>query len=149
MSTTIARARPVLQEYLRPWKLMTLALGLALLVAGSFYEQAPDWDVPISLIMGLLAYLFAPWSLRVLIERRWRHWPAMLAATWFTVDGSYALYWHFQDPLALALMREVNFPASLSLYGMCGLVWLYRGSLREFRRDAAALFSGQLPGPSA
>jgi hypothetical protein len=149
MFTTISPARLVMQEYLRPWKLMTLALGLALLVAGSFYEQAPDWDVPISFIMGLLAYLCAPWSLRVLIERRWRHWPAMLAATWFTVEGSYAIYWHFQDPLALALMREVNFPASLSLYGMCGLLWLYRGSLKEWRRDAAALCSGQRPGPSA
>ena len=136
-----------MQEYLRPWKLMTLAGGLLLLIAGSFYHPAPDWDIPISVIMGLLAYLFAPWSLRVLMERRWRHWPAMLAATWFTVDGSYAIYWHFQDPVALAMMREVNFPASLSLYGMCGLVWLYRGSLKELRRDAAGLLHGKLPGP--
>lgn len=149
MFNTAAPTGFVMQEYLRPWKLMTLAFGLGLLVVGSFYAQAPDWDVPISFIMGLLAYLCAPWSLRVLMERRWQHWPAMLAATWFTVDGSYALYWHFQDPIALAMMREVNFPASLSLYGMCGLVWLYRGSLRELRRDAAGILSGKLPGPSA
>lgn len=120
-----------LAEYLRPWKLVTLALGIALLVLGSFYYEAPDWDIPISLIMAILAYLTAPWSMRVLIERQWRFWPLMLFFTWFTVDGCYAIYWHFKNPVALALMREANFPASLSLYGMCGIVWLYRGSLRQ------------------
>ena len=120
-----------LHEYLRPWKLATLAFGIALLIAGSFYYQAPDWDIPISLIMALLAYLTAPWSLHVLVERQWRMWPAMLFATWFTVDGCYWIYWHFKNPVALEMMREANFPASLSLYAMCGLVWYYRGSLRE------------------
>ena len=119
------------REYLRPWKLATLAFGVALLIAGSFYYQAPDWDIPISLIMALLAYLTAPWSLHVLVERQWRMWPAMLFATWFTVDGCYWIYWHFKNPVALELMREANFPASLSLYAICGLLWYYRGSLRE------------------
>ncbi|HEX7055351.1 MAG TPA: hypothetical protein VF211_15615 [Burkholderiales bacterium] len=129
----------MLREYLRPWKLATLALGVALLVAGAYYYEAPDWDVPISLIMAALAYLTAPWSVRVLLERRWRHLPLALLATWFTVDGCYWLYWRFQDPVALALMRDANFPASLSLYGMCALVWLYRGSLRELLADAQAI----------
>ena len=61
-----------LAEYTRPWKLFTLALGIALLILGSFYYEAPDWDIPISLIMASLAYLTAPWSLRVVVERRWR-----------------------------------------------------------------------------
>ena len=118
-------------EYFRPWKLFTLAIGIALLILGSFYYDAPDWDIPISFIMAILAYITAPWSLRVILERRWRLWPAMLLATWFTVDGGYAIYWHFKDPIALEMMRAANFPASLSLYGMCGIVWLYRGSLRQ------------------
>jgi len=118
-------------EFLRPWKLATLAFGIALLIVGSFYYQAPDWDIPISFIMAFFAYSTAPWSLRVILERQWRLWPAMLFATWFTVDGCYALYWYFKNPLALELMREVNFPASLALYGICGLLWLYRGSLKE------------------
>lgn len=122
-------------EYLRPWKLFSLAAGVALLIAGSFYEQAPDWDIPISLIMAALAYLTAPWSMRVLMERKWRQWPAMLFATWFTVDGCYWIYWHFKNPAALDAMRSANFPASLSLYGMCGIVWLYRGSLAELFSD--------------
>lgn len=120
-----------MKEYARPWKLVTLAIGIALLMIGSFHYEAPDWDVPISLIMAILAYLAAPWSLRVVVERRWKFWPAMLLATWFTVDGSYWLYWNFKNPAALALMRDANFFASLCLYAICGLIWFYRGSLRE------------------
>jgi hypothetical protein len=59
-----------LAEYARPWKLFTLFLGIALLVLGSFYYAVPHWDVPISLIMATLAYFAAPWSLRVIVERR-------------------------------------------------------------------------------
>jgi hypothetical protein len=128
-----------MREYLRPWKLATLAMGIALLIAGSYFTPAPDWDVPISLTMALLAYIAAPWSLHVIVERRWRWWPPMLFATWFTVDGCYWIYWHFKNPVALDLMREANFPASLSLYAMCGLVWYYRGSLRDALREVSVL----------
>lgn len=121
---------PFLSEYARPWKLVTLFIGIALLVAGSYYYPAPDWDIPISFIMAILAYFAAPWSLRVLIERKWKYWPAMLFATWFTVDGCYAIYWYFRNPAALE-MRDVNFPASLALYAICGFIWLYRGSLAQ------------------
>ena len=86
--------------------------------------------------MAVLAYLTAPWSMHVLVERRWKHWPAMLLATWFTVDGYYAIYWYFRNPVALEQMRDANWPASLSLYWMCGLVWYYRGSLAQMRDDA-------------
>jgi len=120
-----------LTEYLRFWKLVTLAVGIALLILGSFYYGAPDWDIPISFIMAILTYLTAPWSMRVLLKRKWRLWPVMLFFTWFTVDGCYAIYWYLKNPVVLELMRSVNFPASLSLYGMCGIVWLYRGSLRQ------------------
>ena len=123
-------------EYLRPWKLFTLAIGITLLIFGSFYYRAPDWDIPISFIMAILAYLTAPWSVRVILEGQWRLWPAMLLATWFTVDGCYAIYWSLNDPVALEMMRSANFPASLSLYGMCGILWLYRGSLGQLFLDA-------------
>lgn len=124
-----------LREYLRPWKLFMLACGIALLIAGAFYYRAPDWDIPISLIMAILAYLTAPWSMRVLLERKWKLWPGMLLITWFSVDGCYWLYWHFTDPAALAAMREANFFASLSLYAICGVIWLYRGSLRDLAAE--------------
>jgi hypothetical protein len=124
-----------LVEYLRPWKLFTLAVGITLLIAGSFYYDLPDWNIPISLIMAAFAYFTAPWSLRAIVERRWRLWPAMLFITWFSVDGCYAIYWHFKNPAALAMMRGVNFPASLSLYGICGIIWMYQGSLRQMYSD--------------
>lgn len=127
-----ATAREFLGEYLRPWKLVTLALGIGLLVVGARHFHAPDWDVPISFIMGILTYLTAPWCMRVLLERRWRWWPLMLFLTWFAVDGCYAIYWHFRNPLVLALMREANFVTSLPLFGICGIFWLYRGTLRQF-----------------
>ena len=122
-------------ELLRPWKLAALAVGIGLLVAGSFFYEAPDWDIPISFIMALMAYLTASWSMHVMVERIWRKWPWMLFWTWFTVDGCYWLYWHLKNPVALELMREANAPASLSLYWMCGLVWYYRGTLREMWAD--------------
>jgi hypothetical protein len=127
-----------LTELRRPWKLATLAIGIGLLVFGSFYFEAPDWDVPISIIMALMSYLTASWSMHVIVERRWQQWPFMLFWTWFTVDGCYWLYWHFKDPVALELMREANAPASLSLYWMCGLVWYFRGTLCEMWRDVAS-----------
>jgi hypothetical protein len=123
------------REYLRPWKLFSLAVGFGLLIVGAFYYRAPDWDVPIRLIMASLTYLSAPWALRVLLTRQWRLWPAALFVTWFSVDGCYWIYWSYKDPVALAEMRSANFPASLSLYFICGVIWLYRGSLREFLTD--------------
>jgi hypothetical protein len=122
-------------EYLRPWKVSTLFVGVALLSIGSLYYEAPDWDIPISIVMASLTYITAPWSMRVLLERKWRYWPAMLFIVWFSVDGCYAIYWHFRNPEALRLMREANFPASLSLYGLCGIFWMYQGTLKQFISD--------------
>ncbi|MEQ1636034.1 MAG: hypothetical protein ABL903_05030 [Methylococcales bacterium] len=102
---------------------------------GSFYYHAPDWDIPISFIMALSAYLTAPWSLRVLVKRQWQNLAGMVLFTWFSVDGCYWLYWRYKNPVALELMRDANFFASLTLYGMCGLVWYYQGSLKELLID--------------
>jgi hypothetical protein len=132
-----------LVELARPWKLFSLACGITLLIAGSFYSPAPDWDIPISLIMATLTYLTASWSLRVFLERQWKLWPAALLATWFSVDGCYWIYWRFKNPAALEWMRTANFPASLSLYGICAVIWLYRGSLRELMTDARLRFRGR------
>ena len=123
-------------EYQRPWKLGSLLVGIALLIAGSFRYPAPDWDIPISLIMAVLAYLTAPWSLRVLVERRWRSFPLMFLCAWFTVDGCYWLYWSLRNPTVLEVMRDANFLASLCLYCVCGLVWYYNGTLRQFLAEA-------------
>lgn len=121
-----------LKELTRPWKLFTLGLGTGMLIWGAKYFAAPDWDIPISLIMAIFAYLSAGWSMHVIVERRWRDFPLMMFLTWWTVDGCYSLYWYFKNPVVLELMRSANAPASLSLYWMCGLVWFWNGSLKEF-----------------
>lgn len=133
-----------MQELLRPWKLITLAIGLGLLIVGSFVFEAPDWDIPVSILMALVAYVSAPWCMRVMLERRWRQWPAMLSLTWFGVDGCYAAYWSVVNPVALNLMRQANAPASLSLFWAVGLFWMFRGSLREFAQQATTLMRGGL-----
>lgn len=124
-----------MHELLRPWKLGTLAIGIALLIIGSIYTPAPDWDIGISLIMATLTYLTAPWSMRVYLDRVWKNLPLALFYTWFTVDGCYCIYWSIVDPAALEAMRAGNFGASLSLYLACGVIWLYRGSILKSKHN--------------
>lgn len=45
-----------LHDYLRPWKLFSLACGIAILIAGSYLQPAPDWDIPISFLMQHLSF---------------------------------------------------------------------------------------------
>lgn len=118
-----------MRELLRPWKLATLAVGVAGLLAGQYIWPAPDWGTGISLIMAGFAYLLAPWCMRVMLERQWRQWPLMAAATWWAVDGCYTVYWSLVDPQAL-FMRPANAPASLSLFWACGVLWMPRCDLR-------------------
>lgn len=121
-------------ECRRPWKVVTFLIGLSLLIVGSFVVPAPDWDIPVSIIMATFTYLTAGWSMHVMVERRWRDWPLMLFLTWWCVDGCYALYWSLVNPQALDFMREANWPASLSLFWMCGLVWYWNGSLKDMMK---------------
>lgn len=122
-------------EYLRPWKLATFVFGVALMITGAIYRIAPDWDVPISLIMPGITYLTAPCGVSVFVRRQWKLAPAALFFAWFSVDGIYAIYWYFQDPWVLETMRSANAPISLMLYGLCGFFWLYRGSLKALQSD--------------
>jgi hypothetical protein len=122
-----------MNELLRPWKLATLGLGLSALIVGAYIEKASDWDVPVSIIMAVVAYVTAPWCMRVIVQRRWRAFPLMLLLTWFGVDGCYAAYWAVVNPVALDMMREANAPASLCLFWMVGLLWYYQGDIPCFR----------------
>lgn len=125
-----------LSEYARPWKLFSLLFGIGLLILGAVSLNIPDWDIPISIIMAILTYFTAPWSLRVLLERKWRSFPLALFLTWLSIDGSYYFYWSYKNPHSLFL-RKWNFLLSLSLYGWCGLLWLYKGSLFEIYSDVS------------
>ena len=59
----------------------------------------------------------------------------MIFLSWWCVDGCYALYWWFANPQALDFMRDANWPASLSLYWMCGLVWYWNASLSDLLKQ--------------
>jgi hypothetical protein len=117
-----------MNEYLRPWKLATFAIGMAWLFWGALYQNIPDWDFGVSIIMGALAYITAPWSVRVIALRKYRLIPAAIFAWWFSVDGSYMLY---HGIVGNETFRLANFYASTTLYWLCGFLWLHRGTLRE------------------
>jgi hypothetical protein len=133
-------------EYLRPWKLTALIFGIVVLIVGSFVAPAPDWDVPITIIMAALAYVLAPPTMHVLLARQWRLIPVAALATWLAVDGVYALYWYLRDPEVLGLMRSANAQASLPLYGLSGMLCVYRGSLRELATDLRSALRRKDPG---
>lgn len=106
-------------NYLHPWNLTTFAIGLGLLIAGAGY--APDWDIPVSVIMASFTYLMAVPALKRFRDGRWF---TALVMTWWCVDGCYALYWGLTDFTVLIDSRVANGPASLVLFVICGVVWL-------------------------
>jgi hypothetical protein len=126
-----------MREYLRPWKLVTFSIGMAWLVWGSFYYGYSDWDLGVSVIMGGLAYLSAPWSVRVIWNRQWCRLPLALLCWLVTVDLSYYAY---HSLMGNEMIRDANFLASSCLFWLCGFIWLYDGTLKEawqtIRREA-------------
>lgn len=118
-----------MQNYLYTWKLLTFAIGMAWLFWGAWAGIAPDWDYGISVIMGLWAYITAPWAVRTVVEGNWRQTPLALLALYLGVDGWYWLYWSLVDPSAL-FMRPANATASTTLYLLAGAVWLHNGTIR-------------------
>lgn len=117
-----------MSEYLRPWKLTTFAIGMAWLIWGAFYYGFSDWDIGISLIMGFLAYISAPWSVNVIATKQWRKLPLAIACWLITVDIAYYTY---HNLMGNEMLREANFYASTSLYWLAGFIWLYKGSMKD------------------
>lgn len=112
-----------LADYFSPWRLITLFLGMVFLFAGALWSGLPDWDIPVSIIMAIPAYITAGPSMQVFAKRQWRNLPYAVFWTWFTVDGTYWVYWGLKDPVILEALRSANAGVSLFLYGLCGLVW--------------------------
>jgi hypothetical protein len=116
------------QNFFQPWKLVTLGIGIAIMIIGSFVEKISDWDVGISLIMCTLTYLTAPFVCRTILRRDWKMFPLAAFLAWFTIDGCYVLYHTLAGNV---MLREANAYASTPLYFFMGMVWLWNGSLRE------------------
>jgi len=128
-------------ELVRPWKLAVFIAGMAWLLWGAVTYRFPDWDVGISVLMGLLAYLFAPWVVRLIttaVRYRRPGWVlsvmVALVVTWAVVDGSYLAY---NTLLGHPMLRIDNALVSSALFFGLGVAVSYRGSAREL---AAELF---------
>jgi hypothetical protein len=135
-----------LAEFVRPWKLLSLGVGMTWLLYGAHNYGFSDWDVGISLIMGGFTYLCAPWSVRVTLHclryrpRFWGLWIlAAIFVAWIVVDGIYVLY---HTAMGNQMLRLENFYASSALYFLAGAIWLYSGSLRDFLSNVRALVRG-------
>jgi hypothetical protein len=124
-----------LRELIRPWKLLSFAIGMVWLLFGALNYGIADWDVGISLLMGALTYLFAPWSVRTILTTsrdRPPYWMLKIGiavfVAWVVVDGVYVLY---HTVMGNQMFRMDNFYASSALYFLAGSIWLYRGSILE------------------
>ena len=51
---------------LEPWKLFTFAIATSCVALAAPYSGDPTWDVPNSIIISMLTYILAPWSVAVL-----------------------------------------------------------------------------------
>lgn len=114
------------------------------LLYGAVVYGIADWDIGVTLIMGSLTYLCAPWSLRVVllsVRNRPPYWLAWVVAAfaiaWLVVDGVYVLY---HTTVGNQMFREDNFRVSFPLYFLAGACWLYRGTVQELLSHAQAVF---------
>ena len=124
-----------------PWRVCLLAAGLALLCVGSHVTPSPDWDYPISFIMGICAYVCAPWTVRALVYRRWKWLAVAFLLMWVSIDGVYSLYWWWRGFDALQIFRGANAIYCLPLYFALGFVMNI-----EMRRGDAADTAAELVG---
>lgn len=142
-------------ELVRPWKLTVFFAGMAWLLWGAVTYRFPDWDVGISILMGVLAYLFAPWVVRLIataVRYRRPGWVlsvvVALAVAWAVVDGSYVAY---NTLLGHSMLRMENTLVSSALFFGLGLAVSYRGSARELaaelfgRRNKTVVANAPLP----
>jgi len=104
-----------MKGYLMPWKLLTFVIGMLWLFYGARAGIAPDWDYGISLIMGVWAYLTAPWAARVLIRGDVCAWPLAVVALYLGVDGLYVIYWSLMNPEALIIRSATPMPHRFSM----------------------------------
>ena len=126
------------KELLRPWKLITFSIALGYYIWGAYRYKCPTWDVSVSILMGVLTYLFAPWTVKsiyFLIRKRPKHWIRSLAICSIVIyacaSGSYELYnwWHlgYWPPPTY----WVNLYYSSLIFFAAGMLWKFEGTLKE------------------
>jgi len=125
-----------LADVLRPWKLLTFAVGMSWLIWGAIHYQFSDWDIGICFVMGFSTYLSAPWCIRTILKsyrERKLSWPIVGAifAWYWSVDGC---YWVYHTLIGNTMIRYENLLASTGLYFSCAIIWGFNGSLAELWR---------------
>ncbi|MFA6239625.1 MAG: hypothetical protein WC655_01775 [Candidatus Hydrogenedentales bacterium] len=125
-------------ELCRPWKLCTYFVGIGVLACCSEILRFSDWDIGISLLMGTLTYVCAPWSVKTMVNaarRRTTGWVlrvlAGFALAWVVTDLS---YWAYNAAMGHQMFRWLNFKISFPLYFVLGIMWSYQGSLRDMSK---------------
>lgn len=111
------------RELIRPLRLASLVVGIGILIAGSIWTPSIDWDVPLCFVMGLPAYVLAPWAFRQMYYFRWRWMPLAGLAMWFVIDGVYSVYWTLVGFDSLTIFRPANFFYCIWLFWISGFVW--------------------------
>ena len=139
--------RAALRELIRPWKLASFLVAMTLLLYGAVNFHIGDWDVGVTLLMGTLTYVFAPWSVLVIgsaLRYRprgwWLHVALAITVAILIVDTAYMTY---SDIVGNRTDRLGNFYASMPLYFLSGMCWLYRGSLRDLLGELRQAIAGK------
>lgn len=105
-----------------------------MLLVGSLYENLPDWDFGLSIVMGCSTYLCAAYTISSI---QTRYWFVGVALMWWCVDGSYVLY---SELMNNPYVREANIYASTPLYLLYGIVLSYNKSMKEFVYEVKRAF---------
>lgn len=132
-------------ELRRPWKLITFAVGTALMLIGAVLYEISDWDFGISLLMPALTYLTAPWAVRVLMQRHWRWLPLAAFWAWFTIDG---VYWFYHTLVGNEMLRLENALTSTPMYFGMGFFWYPRMRWGDLLAIARGGVGHETPAPN-
>ena len=107
------------------FKNITFLIGLAWLLYGATTFSYLDWDVGVSLVMAFSTYFTADKVIDRLRSLDLSKYPVAMLYTWFSVDGSYTIYWFFVDRSVLLAMRPRELGMMLLLAGLLILLGLY------------------------
>ncbi len=96
VALTAARRQLFSAERLRllqePWRLLTFALGTAVVAGAAPYSGDPTWDLPDSLLTAALVYFLAPWCVGVMHRERSLRRLAPAVILFFVPCWAYDLY---------------------------------------------------------
>jgi hypothetical protein len=118
--------RPAYWKFLgKPWRLLAFALSGGCITLIGPYTTDPTWDWRDGLVMSVLTFFFAPWSLGTLYRYR-KETPAALFVA--VVVSLFSFAWSYDGYI---LLRDggypetwaSNIPLSGAIYSAAGIFW--------------------------